>query len=108
MYQAVIVCRQKHARQVAQLEQLLQVKEADLRSLQAVVDSTQQTADAQHTQEVDSLRMLLEMSATKHQQQLEDEVGQMNELHTLQVIDSHFVLMRFHMQACTKHQLVHA
>lgn len=106
MYQAVVVCRQKHARQVAQLEQLLQVKEADLRSLQAVVDSTQQTADAQHTQQIDSLRMSLEMSATQHRQQLENEVGQMNRLHTLQVIHSYSVLMQF-IHACTKHLCMH-
>lgn len=88
------MCRQKHARQVAQLEQLLQAREADLQSLQAVVDSTQQTADAQHTQQIDSLRMSLGMSATQHRQQLEDEVGQINRLHMLQVIYLHLKWMQ--------------
>ena len=67
-----------------------------MQSLQALVDSRQQTAHDPHPQDVHSCRASLEISAAHCRQQL--EVGKLERLHLLQVIHKHLLLQCMHVE----------
>ena len=79
------MCRQQHARRVAQLEQLLQAKAAELQSLQALIDSPPQLADSQDARELQGLRASLEGPERHHREQLEAEIALLKRQHMFQV-----------------------
>lgn len=98
---AVTVCRQQHTRRVAQLEQLLQARAAELPSWQALVDRPPQAAASQDAQEVHSLRALLEAAESHYREQLEAETALLKRQHMLQVIQSYFAA-NSKVYACSK------
>lgn len=67
-----------------------------MQSLQAFVDSGEQTAHHAHPQDIHSCRVSLAISTAHHRQQLEDEVGKLRRLHLLQVIHKHLLLQCRH------------
>ena len=82
---AMWICRLRQTRQVFQLEQQLQTKEAEVHNLQLHQDVAQQTADACFDQELKSGEAVLELSAAERVQQSHSRKEQLAKERALQV-----------------------